>query len=272
MAQYIRGKEIFARDQATTAVSLILAIEAVVASIIAAVVTGGLALPAVIAAATVLVNIILAADGTERDAMLADEAFWDSMSCCIYCVLRPRKDIDEALRATISGAIGSCDYTSGDYDAPFWYGVAADFFLALPVEVIRNNVAVGALVSHDCSGCDCGSTCSDTWVIFGDDVGHNHGTILDYGDGYVHAKSDVLNGGNYYLLIRTGDENECCVVPEIELLSGVYTFTGWTVCGTVPVEGAPQHSGIFGDAVCINYLQLQSATPFEVNIHFAPCP
>jgi Collagen triple helix repeat (20 copies) len=155
LAAYLRQKEVIAITQARSGVSLGLAIEAVAASIAAAVFTGGAAWPLIVAASAVLINIVLTADSAELDAMIADDGFFDAMACSIYCALKPSRDLTVTNQAAIGAAIRATTYTSGSYTAPFFYDVFATFFESLPIEVIRSNVVVGVIAAFDCSGCDC---------------------------------------------------------------------------------------------------------------------
>jgi len=87
--------------------------------------------------------------------------------------------------------------------------------------------ASGLSSGSDCSDCSCFNDCASHWSIFGDNIPeHYHGQITEYGDGFIMAQSGTVTGGNYYLLIRTGDKDTCCCVPMIEATEGSYTFVG----------------------------------------------
>lgn len=272
ISEYLRDKEIFALSQANTAVGITTAIMGVVASIIAAVVTGGLAAPAIIAAVTVFINVLLAADGGERDAQIADDSFWNSLSCCIYCALKPNKDFDAALQIAIGTAIRNCDYTSGSYDAPFWYDVLASLWEALPIEVIRNNVAVGALINYDCSGCDCPEELCDLdlWAvttgfgdIFGNIVSRNPAT------GEIVVETTGINtNSRYYIDINLNQNNDsalgCVVVSIVGAIGWV-----WQEPPAAFSTGAFTSGLVAGH--CVNHLQTSDTAPFTVTITLGVC-
>ncbi|MBI1278189.1 MAG: hypothetical protein GC179_08685 [Anaerolineaceae bacterium] len=240
IADWIRDKERLAQQQANSAASIALAIGGLAAAIAAAVVTGGTAWPLIVSAATVLINIVLAADGAERDAMFADDSFWAEMACSIYCVIKPNKDIDAARQAAIGAAIRATTYTSGSYDAPFWYDVAADFLEALPNEIVRANVAIGALVSYDCSDCDCPSECDVyNWDIF--DGSEAYGTIVERGADYITADLSFAPAtvGFYFLRMKSSGINVCCSITNIEVISG----------GTINIASTAS-CGVTQDGVC----------------------
>lgn len=272
IAQYIRDKERFVLAQQAAGVTLVTAIGGLAAAIAAAVVTGGAAWPLIVAASTVLINVVLAADGTQRDAMLADDSFWNEMSCSIYCALKPGKDITEAKQASITSAIRATTYTSGSYDAPFWYGVAADFFGALPNEVVRANVAVGALISYDCSGCtDCpdeGGCTLSNWSVYPSVAGY-FGTInsVDEETGVISVTSGNVNtDGAYYILIQTDNDDHCCQILGFN--NDVHpTGQAFTDCGTPRATAMTDHV-----TTCVNTILYSSPAPFGIELILATCP
>jgi len=121
-------------------------------------------------------------------------------------------------------------------------------------------------VDADCSAC-C-PDCSSSWDV----LDGSHGIIVARGTGTIDVQAQVI-GGNYYMIISTNDPALCCLISEVEVLSGVTpALTGWTDCGTTPTFGVPQHTGLFGyGSYCIDYFQLQDAGAFTVRIHFADC-
>jgi hypothetical protein len=270
MSDYIKSKLVLTITTSETETHLALAIAAVVASIIAAVVTGGAAYPIVVAAVSVLINVIITADSGQRDAMIADASFWNSMTCSIYCVIRPSKDIDETLKASISTAIRATTYTSGSYDAPYWYGVAADFWDGLPLEVIRANVSIGALIDYDCSGCDCPSEFID--VFIGDDGG----TFVSRVSEVLTATAVAGGPSNYVLYLQFGSVDYPPNVDTCGLMN--FTVTDGTVdaaLATVAVCGTSTQTGITYVAVpttCVNQLVLVSTVIFTIDVFGNPCP
>jgi len=158
IAEYLRDQQRKSVELAESGVAIVIAIETLAAAIVAAVFTGGAAWPLIVVAVGIFMNVIIAADTGEMNSMMEDDSFWAKMACSIYCVIRPNKDITPELQAEIGIAIRNTEYTSGDYDPVFWYDVFADLFEALPNNVVRANVAVGALISYDCTDCDCPSS------------------------------------------------------------------------------------------------------------------
>lgn len=194
-------------------------------------------------------------------------AVYDILTCILYCAMSADASFTSAqwakVRSDITAQIG---------------GIAGIFLehlvFLLGITGLTNLVRAGGAAEGDCSGCTECLECAALWSIFGDDPTHYHGEILSVGENFITARTGVT-GGNKYLLLRTPDAGQCCVVSSIEVLSGDFSggLTGWTDCGTTPSEGAPQHTGLLGDAVCINYLQLQSTAAIcEFKITFADCP
>ena len=99
-----------------------------------------------------------------------------------------------------------------------------------------------------------------------------HGTITSRDDTQITIDA-TLAGGNYYVILSTMAADTCCIPLGYDILSGSVTQTGnlsWTTCGTTPVEGVPQFSfGLFGWDQEINYMQVQSASPFTLQFNFA---
>jgi len=130
-------------------------------------------------------------------------------------------------------------------------------------------IAARSGVGSPTADCACSDACGTNWEV----MGASHGTIIDAGDDFITVEASNA-GGNYYVLIHSVPDTDCCLIHSSELISGsAPTLTGWTDCGTTPTEGAPQHTGIFGyDNYCVNYFQQQGAAPFTVKISFLPCP
>lgn len=107
------------------------------------------------------------------------------------------------------------------------------------------------------------------WDIFG----ANHGVILSQGAGSLTIEASDGGNGNYYVMIKSANQDSCSYISSYDVLSGTVDQTGdasWTDCGEPQVEGVPQHPfGLFGfDSYCVNYFQIQSSLPFTVKIIF----
>ena len=191
----------------------------------------------------------------------------DKILCAAFCNISDDGSFSDA---GFSGFYRQCS-------ADLTGGLAKTLFLGFISSVGKSGLnamaASGKSADSDCGDCMCFEDCAAEWFIFNDISGHYHGSILEYGDGFIIAESGPATSGNNYLLIRTANEGVCCVVPSLEFQDGTSaSLIGWTDCGVAPSEGAPQHTGLFGDDVCIDYLQLQNAGYFKVKITFADCP
>jgi len=187
--------------------------------------------------------------------------------------MTPEKDVTEALQVDIGVAIRATTYTSTEYDAPFWYDAAADFFEALPNEVVRSNVAVGALVAHDCSGCDCPQpeNCGDGWTAYDLGGGVSGANILSFVDGVMTVES-VTQGATEMMCISSGDANACCYISNITVISGGYdTFIDWINCGSAPVVGNLNFG--FYNGQCTNSIAAWwNGAKFQMELTFQDCP
>lgn len=260
-------------DDFTTAVTLLDFALAVLEAILIAVVTILSAGTLTAVQALVLPTIAAALTAAWGAGKTVFDDYWttdnfDIVLCAVFCHI---------------GDDGS--FTDSQFSAT-WNQINADlppspakmlfmgFLSSVGTPGLNAMAATGLSADSDCSDCVECLDCWEKWSIMGDDPTHFHGQITAVGDGFIEATTGTT-GGNKYLLIRTPSADSCCVVPEIEVLSGDFSggLTGWTDCGTEPVEGVPQHTGLFGDDVCINYLQLQSTGAVcTFRIHFADCP
>jgi len=100
----------------------------------------------------------------------------------------------------------------------------------------------------------------------------SHGIIIERGTGYIIVQAQAV-GGNYYAIISTNDPAKCCLITSAVVQSGsTPSLTGWTDCGTTPVIGVPQHTGLFGfGSDCVDYFQQQDAGAFTIKYTFADC-
>ncbi len=193
-------------------------------------------------------------------AALTEEVY-QQLTCIFYCNMAEDVSFDEGRWATVRSNILS--------QITGIAGVFLEHLVFLLGKVGLTNLArsqVGA--TGDCSDCSCSDSCGATWEV----MGASHGTIISSDTTSITVEASNA-GANYYVLIHTVPDTDCCVIVSSELVSGdAPTLTGWTDCGNTPSEGAPQHTGIFGyNSYCVNYFQQQGATPFTVKITFAPC-
>jgi len=209
----------------------------------------------VLALITVIVNLIFGLIIDTLITALTTEV-WDTLRCCFKNQMLDDFTFDhdawEALR--------DCILT----DIPGIAGIFLEHLIYLLGPAGSTNLIRSGQGSATAE-CGC-PNCQSNWSI----MGAGHGVIDDVTEEYVEAHGTDPGNGNYYLILHTTGASDCCRVDHVDVVSGAFTLNGWTDCGTAPTEGAPQHTGLgFGD--CINYLQLQSATPFTVRVFFVFC-
>lgn len=203
-------------------------------------------------------------------AALTEEVY-HTLQCIFYC------NIEDDLSFTDEGW---AQVRSDILDQiPGIAGVFLEHLVFLLGKVGLTNLARSqAATEGECSECDCNPTCGAEWSIFGDDPTHFHGEILEVGDDYLVAQSGVT-GGSKYLLIRTPDNTQGCIVTEFEDIDGSFIAAapaaGGSFVGETIVEGSPNHfpADIVNDGNCMAYIQFQadSGLSFKVKLHFAPC-
>lgn len=208
---------------------------------------------------TVITNQIFAlVIATVRAAITSGT--YDTLKCIFYCNMETDGSFTEAEWSTVRSQILS-QIT----------GIAGVFFEHL-IYLIGSggltNMARAAAGATDADCTECCPDCSTLWDV----MDGSHGTITARGAGYIEVEAQAV-GGNYYLIISTSDADLCCLISAADLIDGTEpTLTAWTDCGTTPVIGVPQHSGLFGyGSYCVNYFQMQNAGPFKMGIHFADC-
>lgn len=203
----------------------------------------------------VLANGIFALGVTLVQAAFT-ESFWNDLRCLIYNNINADGSFSQGQLDAIYAGM------SGDPIAVF---ITQNWLAALGTAGMTNSARAG-YGSAD-ADCDCTEACA-VWEV----MGASHGTIVDFGEDFVTVEASNA-GGNYYVIIHSVPSSDCYVIVSSELISGsAPTLIGWTDCGTEPVEGVPQHTGVFGyNDMCVNYFQQQGAGAFTVKITFAPC-
>lgn len=133
---------------------------------------------------------------------------------------------------------------------------------------INAMAATGMSADSDCADCTCG-VCPAEWIIGNVDGNAAYGTIDSIVDGVYTVSGEVAFDSNYYCILRTTDETQCCPVTDWVVTSGEVTVAGVNriVCPNT------QHVGniSFGPILLIgsvNYIGIQSASPFTVAITF----
>ena len=253
----------------TTATTILEFATAVLVAILAAV-FAALSLGALTAAEALVIPTIMAACTAAFGAgKAAFDAYWttevkDAILCAAYCNIGDDGSFTAMQFSTFWGKVNS-DLPPSPAKMLFM-----GFLSSVGKEGLNAMAASGMAADSDCADCDCFDDCASTWEIFGDDPTHFHGTIDERGEGYIIASS----GSGGYLLIRTPNKDACCLITSIENISGRTDLSpGWTDCGVEPVEGAPQHGGIFGyGSYCVNYFQQQAPGIFTIKLTFEECP
>jgi len=194
-------------------------------------------------------------------AALTDTVY-DTLKCIFYCSMADDASFDSASWAEVRDQIGTL------------IGGVAGLFLEHLVYLLgpvglTNIARSGFATEGDCDACECPADCGSFWDV----MDGSHGVIIARGDNTIDVEAQAV-GGNYYLIVSTSDADQCCVIVSAEVLSGsTPSLTGWTDCGTTPVIGVPQHTGLFGfNSYCVNYFQQQDAGPFTVRLTFVDCP
>lgn len=245
---------------------------------LAAYLTGGFALPALIEAVAAFIAWVLATDD-ESMTVVGDSAFWDAMRCAVYCVITPNKDVDETLKTSIESAIRGMTYVSGSFDAPDWISAIADLFHELPLQYIRVGALIGARNAADCSGCDCVTGCDlDNWHVYVD-PNYTWGTEVERGSDYIIVDSihDAAETGYQGIVVyTTGDANICCTVTY-EIISGAAggVTTYKTNCGNAPPLSTGLSNIVTSGAYPfenINSVVVAAGSSFRVKLIFTPFP
>jgi hypothetical protein len=233
------------------------------AGAIALAIVGVFAIPP---SATVLIPIVIGlaqaifsiASGTYL-ALFTDDTYND-LQCIFYCHCETDGSFTQSGYLAILSDISSSGFDS-NVDLTF-LSVLRGWSLAGLQAAARG----GSLETGDCSDCVGCLECVQKWEVWGG----AHGTITEVTDEYVEVEASDGGNGNYYVILRTSDENVCCYVENWEFPIGGASLHGWTDCGVTPTVGAPQHTGL-GFGTCINYFQAQDAAPFTIRIFFVDC-
>jgi hypothetical protein len=126
--------------------------------------------------------------------------------------------------------------------------------------------ATGMSADADCGDCDCGLCSLDNWDIYpGGDHDYGFITARDNETGVITGTSaDHTLSGQYFFIMQTGDDEECCQILDIKIDGVSVPFTGIKCSETFPVIPV-----IIGD--CVHLLQYQSFDPFTVEVTLTPC-
>jgi hypothetical protein len=255
-------------DTATALLDFALAVaEAVLAAVLTILSLGTLT----VAQALVLPIIAAGATAAFAAGKVAFEDYWtpealSAVLCAAYCCIADDGSFNEAQFKCFWNKCNT-DLSPGPAKMLFM-----GFLSSVGASGLSAMAASGTNADADCADCVCFDDCASHFVIWDSLSNGAHGSIVERGDGYIIADAGDGGNGDWYLLLHTLDIDDCCVVPLIENITGSFSFTGWCECGETGSEGVPCHSGIFGDTVCINYIQLQDSNPFRVKLTFAACP
>jgi len=205
----------------------------------------------------IVTNQILALVIATLRPALTDDVY-NELECCVYCNMAEDLSFDDDQWA----AVRTCITTNISGIA----GVFLEHLIYLIGKVGLTNLARSqAAIDGDCSAC-CPS-CADLWDVYDG----THGTITSRDADQITIDAGFI-GASYYVIISTMSADVCCIPVGYDILSGTVDQTGnlsWTTCGVTPIEGVPEHSfGLFGWDAEINYMQVQSGSPFTLKFNF----
>lgn len=240
------------------------------ASIFAAVFTGGVALPIVVAACLLIVRFLVD-HGDDTPAVLADDGFWAEIACKIYCALKPSKDLTTDNIATAAAAVLTGTHTGSGYDADAWRTIVHDYLIGQDINVLRSFAVIGIVTAYDCSGCVC-EECANVSAFIATAAGTT-GSIISSTDTTIDVQAEPYNDGlgvKYYTEISTMDVSLNCILLDIEILTG---DAGDPLTVGIAIESSSHwyetslHSDWAGQHVCTVYVQ--SLTTFTCRYHFS---
>jgi len=231
---------------------------ALIAAVLLAVLSAGSLLaftPLITAIGAAIIDVGVAA----TKAAFTDDV-WNRLRCNVFCHMTTDDSTDAAGFDAILTQVTTDE--TGIVETVL-YGIINAAGVVGINNMIRSNKGDP---DADCSAC-C-PDCSTDWDV----MDGAHGTIINRGTGFLDIQAQAV-GGNYYAIISTSDAALCCVIPLVEVLSGATpSLTSWTDCGTTPVIGVPEFTGLFPyGSGCVDYFQMQDASPFTIRIHFVSC-
>jgi len=210
---------------------------------------------------TVITNQIFALIiATLRPALT--DGVYDQLLCILYC--------DSGADATVNDA--QWEQIRSDITDQIT-GIAGVFFehliYLLGTTGVTNLLRSGAAATGDCEDCDCGG-CAATWIIGNVDGNTAYGTIDSVVGSVYTVTGGIAFDSNYYAILRTTDETECCEVIDWNVVSGSISVAGVNriVCPNTQHVGNISFGVILGIG-SVNYIGIQSNAAFTVEITFA---
>lgn len=151
---------------------------------------------------------------------------WVEFRCILYCHMK----------------------NDGSFDAAGWEGVKADILSeytgvvsailynwvnSVGIVGLTNSARSGFVATADCD-CGCDDACvSEAWI--------QCGTVVDVGDGWIEIQADVAPYGSGAYAIMYGSTGSpdwsdyCCMLCDIEILSGTQNGAAYRLCDGTPV-------------------------------------
>jgi len=184
---------------------------------------------------------------------------WDRLRCNIFCHMTTDDSTDAAGFDAILTQITTDETGIAE---TVLYGIINAAGLVGINNMMRSNKGDP---DADCSSC-C-PACAPLWDVYDG----THGTITSRDDTQITIDAGFI-GASYYVILSTMAADTCCIPLGYDILSGTVDQTGnlsWTTCGVTPIEGVPEHAfGLFGWDQEINYMQVQSGSPFTLRFNF----
>lgn len=202
---------------------------------------------------------MLSAGTTALTAALTPEVY-DQLVCILQCRMDNNGRLDQAsfneVLADVSAQIG---------------GLAAGILnsmLNLAGFGGVNNLGALGSSTGDCSECDCGLCDLELWTTV------YLGSVVEVGENYIDIASVNEPGvyGNHRAAIGTGDEDLCCCLFSMELLSGgVDAVYKYIVCGTPIVNEASYTINFPTTVVEVSTVAIDAGSPFVARFTFTAC-
>lgn len=178
----------------------------------------------ILIAAAVAAIFILGVSATQ--AAFTSEV-WTEFKCILYCHIRPDASFTKAgwegvkqdILASFGGIVSAVLYN--------WVNT-------IGVVGLTNSARSGFAAEGDCSMCGCSDACVSADFI-------QVGTLVDIGDGWIEIQADTAPYGSAPYMISYGsaapypNEDFCCQLCEIEIISGTQNGAAYRLCNGTPV-------------------------------------
>lgn len=185
---------------------------------------------------------------------------------------------DKILCAALCNIGDDGSFTDAQFSG-FWGDVNSDLppspakmlFMGFLSSVGRQGVnamaASGMSADADCNDCTECLTCPEKWHMRSDLA--DFARIDEVGEDYIicSAFAPLGGGGGYYIVVQTGNPDNCCLFVSYEIISGGSIGFAGIDCGQTSSPGFGIWTGH-----CINELLANSAAPFQIKLFLSDCP